>query len=82
MGRDDGEGEKADSLAQQVLGRKEGPSWRYPKRWIDPPCGSRALSPYKAAERLPNLVVLCHECGLAWRPTEAVWCGRGKRTAA
>jgi len=49
---------------------------------VNPPCGSRALAPYKAAERLPNLVVLCHECGLAWRPTEPVWCGRGQRSAA
>ena len=49
---------------------------------VNPPCGSRALSPYKAAEQLPNLTVLCHQCGLAWRPTEPVLCGRGKRTAA
>jgi len=49
---------------------------------VSPPCGSTALSPYRAAERLPNLVVLCHECGVAWRPSEPVWCGRGWRTAA
>ena len=49
---------------------------------IEPPCGSGALAPYRAAERLRNLTVLCHECGHAWRPSEPVWCGRGRRTAA
>jgi len=49
---------------------------------VSPPCGSTALSRYRAAERLPILVVVCHECGVAWRPTEPVWCARGRRTAA
>ncbi len=49
---------------------------------VAPPCGSRALAPYRAAEQLPNLTVLCHQCGLTWRPSESVWCGRGRRSAA
>ena len=49
---------------------------------IFPPCDSRALAPFKAAEQLPNLTVLCHQCGLTWRPSESVWCGRGRRSAA
>jgi hypothetical protein len=45
---------------------------------IGPPCGSVALKPYRAAERLRNRFVVCHACAVTWRPSEAIWCPRGR----
>ncbi len=50
---------------------------------VSPPCGSRALAPYRAAETLRNGDTLCHLCSTRYRPHElrlAACCGR--RTAA
>lgn len=48
----------------------------------DPPCGDLSWRPYQAAETLANGDVACHECGNRWRPSEPVWCNRGRLTRA
>lgn len=42
----------------------------------DAPCGNMDLSPRRPAERMGNGTVICHRCGLSFRPGEPPLCGR------
>lgn len=44
------------------------------------PCGNADIAPFRPAERLLTGTVLCHRCGLSFRPGEPPLCGRGPVT--
>lgn len=44
---------------------------------LEAPCGNADIAPFRPAERLPTGTVLCHRCGLSFRPGDLPLCGRG-----